>query len=113
MFCTLFPQPSVVYKNSVFFYRFCASIKVVGVVILLGPRLEALVSAVLEIEARKRSRFPPGLEPHGAPGTTRTAAKGVGNSNVEQVQIISEMTVMFERMTTNIRADRLIFGWVA
>ncbi|CAM9415836.1 unnamed protein product, partial [Hapterophycus canaliculatus] len=46
---------------------------VVGVVILLGPRLEGLVSTVLELEARKRSRFPVGLEPR---GTTGSAAAG-------------------------------------
>lgn len=40
--------------------------QVVGVVILLGPRLEGLVSKVLELETRKRSRFPAGLEPKGA-----------------------------------------------
>ncbi|CAN0333747.1 unnamed protein product [Ectocarpus sp. 8 AP-2014] len=41
---------------------------VVGVVILLGPRLEGLVSKVLDLETRKRSRFPAGLEPKGPKG---------------------------------------------
>ncbi|CBJ32374.1 conserved unknown protein [Ectocarpus siliculosus] len=39
---------------------------VVGIVILLGPRLEGLVSKVLDLETTKRSRFPAGLEPKGA-----------------------------------------------
>ncbi|CAN0312068.1 unnamed protein product [Laminaria digitata] len=36
---------------------------VVGVVVLLGPRVQGLVSTLLQVEAGKRSRFPPGLEP--------------------------------------------------
>ncbi|CAM9410773.1 unnamed protein product [Pylaiella littoralis] len=60
---------------------------VVGVVILLGPRVEALVSMVLEQEARKRSRFPPGLEPQGAAGTTAAAARGAGNPNGKQAAV--------------------------
>ncbi|CAN0352463.1 unnamed protein product [Ectocarpus sp. 8 AP-2014] len=46
---------------------------VVGVVILLGPRLEGLVSKVLDLETRKRSRFPAGLEPKGAATGDKTA----------------------------------------
>lgn len=48
-----------------FFAPHLALRKVVGVVILLGPRLEGLVSKVLDLETRKRSRFPAGLEPKG------------------------------------------------
>lgn len=54
----------------------------VGVVVLLGPRVEELVATVLEAETRKRSRFPPGLEPR---GSTATAAGGVGTANGDKV----------------------------
>eukprot|EP00752_Nemacystus_decipiens_P009832 g8771.t1 len=52
--------------------------KVVGVVVLLGPRVEGLVATLLDLEARKRSRFPPGLEPGGDAATT---TRGVGTAN--------------------------------
>lgn len=81
----------------------------VGVVILLGPRVEALVSVVLEQEARKRSRFPPGLEPQGAAGTTAAAARGAGNPNGKQVRGIDRHDVMLGRVMTSIRTDRLMF----
>lgn len=48
--------------------------QVVGVVVLLGPRVQGLVSTLLQVEAGKRSRFPPGLEPQ----QQRGARDGVG-----------------------------------
>lgn len=48
---------------------------------MLGPRVEGLVTTVLEVEARKRSRFPPGLEPRGG---TATATGGVGKADGDQ-----------------------------
>eukprot|EP00903_Cladosiphon_okamuranus_P011493 g10825.t1 len=53
--------------------------KVVGVLVLLGPRVEELVATVLEVETRRRSRFPPGLEPRG--GAAKGAAGGVGTAD--------------------------------
>ncbi|CAN0062521.1 unnamed protein product [Scytosiphon promiscuus] len=51
---------------------------VVGVVILLGPRVEELVSTVLGLETRKRSRFPVGLEPRGTAGSPAAAGTEKG-----------------------------------
>lgn len=52
--------------------------QVVGVVVLLGPRVEDLVSTILGLEAKKRSRFPPGLEPRGKATATGGAGAGAG-----------------------------------
>lgn len=52
-------------------------------VVLLGPRVEELVATVLELETRKRSRFPPGLEPRAG---AATATGGVGTANGDKVK---------------------------
>lgn len=59
---------------------------VVGVVILLGPRVQGLVSTLLQVEAGKRSRFPPGLEPQrGARGGGVVAAgEGAGGPGAKE-----------------------------
>lgn len=61
-------------------------LQVVGVVILLGPRVEGLVSMVLQAEAGKRSRFPPGLEPQrGARVGVGVAGEGAGGPSAQKV----------------------------
>ena len=62
-------------------------LQVVGVVILLGPRVQGLVSTLLQVEAGKRSRFPPGLEPQrGARGGGVVAAgEGAGEPGAKEV----------------------------
>ena len=83
----LFPIP--LFRPS--FPRVCCfwwlPLQVVGVVILLGPRVQGLVSALLQVEAGKRSRFPPGLEPQrGARGDGLGAAReGAGRPSAKQV----------------------------
>lgn len=68
-----FPRvPFFIPSTLVLFFFLWHLVQVVGIVILLGPRVEGLVSTVLQVEAGKRSRFPPGLEPK------RRARGGVG-----------------------------------
>lgn len=59
----------------------------VGVVILLGPRVQGLVSTLLQVEAGKRSRFPPGLEPQrgGRGGGVVAAGEGAGGPGAKEV----------------------------
>lgn len=52
-------------------------------IVLLGPRVEGLVTTLLELEARKRSRFPPGLEPRGGTATATGAAETASGDKVK------------------------------
>lgn len=60
--------------------RLRSPLQVVGVVVLLGPRVEGLVSTVLKLEAGKRSRFPAGLEP---PRSAGAKGKDTGKAGGE------------------------------